>query len=139
GKKVRRQLDRAPHTRPDHRGPYAAVYTPDPLGAEDLPHAVDEVPVPVLGADGPEGRVALQAGLDEEEGAPRGGADHARRGAAEHVDAHALDGGVAEDEAGEGLAHGLVEAEAAPVEDHLVDVGGAEAAVDAAHALVADD
>lgn len=93
----------------------------------------------MLRPDGRKGRVALQACLDEEEGRAHGGADDARGGAAEHVDAHALHLGVAEDEVREGPTHGLVEAEAAAVEEDLVEVGRAEAAVNAAEALVADD
>lgn len=48
-------------------------------------------------------------------------------------------GGGGEDDAVDGGSEGFVEAEAAAVEDHLVDVGGAYAAVDARHAFVADD
>ena len=92
----------------------------------------------MLRAHGPRGRVALQARLDEEERAAGGGAQDARRGAREDVDAEGLDGLVAVDRRRQGPAQRLVEAQPAPVQQDLVDVGGADAAVDA-EALVAHD
>lgn len=139
GEEVGGQLYRASHTSPDHGGADAAVESTDALAPVDLAHAVEEVLVLVLGADGEEGREALEAGLDEEEGAAGGGANDAGRGAAQHVDAEALDLFVAKDEFRQGGAHGLVEAETAAVEEDLVNVGGAETAVNAAEALVLDD
>lgn len=84
-------------------------------------------------------REALQPRLDQKERRPRRRADDTRRRAAEHVDAQVLCVRVAEEQRGEALAHGVVEAEPAAVEHDLVDVGAAEAAVDAADAFVADD
>lgn len=136
---VRRQLHRAAEPGPYHGGAYAPVQAAEPLGLVDLRHAVGRVPVLVLGADGQERAVALQPRLDEEEGAARGGADDARGGAAEHVDAEVLLGAVAQQQGGEAVAHGLVEAEAAAVEEDLVDVRAPDAAVDALEALVPHD
>lgn len=93
----------------------------------------------MLGADGQEGAVALQSSLDEEEGAAGGGADDAAGGAAEHVDAEVLLLAVAQEQGGQAVAHGLVEAEAAAVEQDLVDVGAADAAVYAPEPLVPHD
>lgn len=139
GEEVCGQLDGAAEAGADHGGADAAVEAREALGAVDGGEAVHGVLVVVLGADGQEGREALQAGLDEEEGAAHGGADDAGAGAAEHVDAQVLRLAVLEDEGGEAVAHGLVEAEAAAVEEDLVDVGAADAAVDALEALVLDD
>lgn len=139
GQEIRGELDGAAGAGADHGGGDAAVQAGEALGAVDLPQAVPGIAVVVLGADGPDGREALQPGLDEEEGASGGGADDAGRGAAEDVDGEVLGVFVVEEEARQALAHGLVEAQAAAVEQDLVDVGGAEAAVDAADALVLDD
>ncbi len=136
---VGRQLHRAPEARPDHGGAHAAVQAAHPLAPVDLAEPVPGVPVPVLCADGQERRVALQARLDEEKGAAGGGAHDARPGAAEHVDAQALRLAVLEDERRQPVAHGLVEAQTAAVQQHLVDVGAADAAVDATYPLVPDD
>lgn len=91
----------------------------------------------MLRADGNVLAKALQSCLDQEEGAAGGGANDARRGAAKHVDAKVLFRGVLEDDGGEGLPHGLVEAETAAVEQDLVDVGAADTTVDAPETLVA--
>lgn len=139
GEKVRRQLHRAPKACPDHGGADAAIQPAQALGAEDGVEPVPCAAVLVLRAHGPERREALQARLDEEEGAAGTRADDARGGAAEHVDAQVLGGAVPEEQGGEAVAHGLVEAQAAAVEEDLVDVGGAEAAVDGADALVPHD
>lgn len=139
GEEVRRQLHGAPHTGTDHGGADTPVEPKDAIALADLLRAVEKMLIPVLRPDGRKGREALQACLDEEEGRAHGSADDARGGAAEHVDTHALNLGVAKDEVRDGPAHGLVEAEAAAVEEDLVDVGRAEAAVDAAEPLVADD
>lgn len=93
----------------------------------------------MLRPHGPDGRIALQAGLYEEEGASRSGADDAGRGAAEDVDGEVLGVFVGQEEARHALAHGLVEPQAAAVEQDLVDVGGSQSAVDAADAFVLDD
>lgn len=139
GEEVGGQLDGAAEPRPDHGCAGAAVQARDALGAEDAGQAVERVAVPVLGADGPGGRVALQARLDEEEGAPRGGAEDAGGSAAQHVDGHVLGMLVVEEQGSQALAHGLIEAQPTAVEQDLVDVGGAQAAVDTAQALVPDD
>ena len=137
GEKIGGQLHAAAEAGADHGSAHAAVQAAEALGAVDLAHAVEGVAVVVLGADGAEGAEALQARLDEEEGRAGGGADDARRGAAEHVDAEVLALRVAQQQRGQAGAHGLVEAQAAAVEQDLVDVGAADAAVEAAHALVA--
>ena len=139
GEEVGRQLDGAAEAGPDHGGADAAVEAPDALGAVDLGGAVDGVSVAVLGADGQEGGVALQAGLDEEEGAPGGGADDAGRGAAEHVDAEVLGGAVLEQDRGQPVPHRLVEPQPTPVQQDLVHIGTPQAAIDAPQALVPQD
>lgn len=139
GEEIGRQLDGAAEARPDHGGRDAAVQAREALAAIDLPQSIPEVAVVVLRADRPDGGIALQPRLDQEKGTSGRGAEDARGGAAEDVDGEVLPGLVAQKQAGGGLAHGLVEAEAAAVEQDLVDVGGAEAAVDAADAFVLDD
>lgn len=99
---IRRQLHAAPEPRPHARRPDPAIQAPHALRGSDLPQSIDRVAVPVLRADGQGGGVALQAGLDEEEGGARGGAEDAGGGAGEDVDAEGLDGGVGEEEAGAG-------------------------------------
>lgn len=106
----------------------AAVQAGDALGGVDLPHAVQGVAVAVLGTDGERGRKGLQARLDEKEGRAGDGTEDARGGAGEDIDAKGLDSGVVVEERGGGLAQRLVEAEAAAVERHLVDVGTTQAA-----------
>lgn len=140
GEEVRGELDGASEAGPDHGGAHAPVQPPgDALGLVDLPHAVEGVAVLVLRADGEQRREALEARLDEEEGAARGRADDAGAGAAEHVDAQALLAAVLVDQGGQAVPHGLVEAQAAAVEQDLVDVGAAETPVDAAQSLVLYD
>lgn len=136
-KEVSRQLDRAPETSPDHSGADTTVQTKETLASVDLHHAVDGVPVLVLGADGVCWGVALQPGLDEEEGRSGRGADDARRGSTEHVDGEGLGGLVLEEETCHGLPHGVVEAQTATVEEDLVDIGATDTAVDAPEALIA--
>lgn len=139
GEEVGGQLDRGAETGADHGGTDAAVETAQALAAVDLRQTVDGVAVLVLGTDGERGREALEARLDEEEGGAGGGTNDAGAGAAKHVDGQRLDRVGAVEGARDAAAHGLVEAQAAPVEHHLVDVGAAETAVDGAHALVAQD
>ena len=139
GKEVGGQLDRAAKAGADHGGTDAAVEALYPLVCVDLLHAVDSAPVVVLGAGGEEGREGLQARLYEEEGRAGGGAEDTRGSAREDVDAKGLDGGVLVDGGGDGLAQGLVEAEAAAIERHLVDIGAIEAAQQAAGALILED
>lgn len=85
GEEVRRQLDGATETRADHGSADTAVQAAEALGAVYLAEAIDGVTVVVLGADGQEGRVALEPRLDEEERTAGGRADDARAGAAEHI------------------------------------------------------
>lgn len=110
GEEVGRQLNGATKPRTDHGCFNASVQTPDTLAPIDLRHAVPGIAVVVLRAHGPGRREALQPGLDEEKGAPRGGAQHARRGSAEDVDAEILRLFVLEHQLGQRLAHRLVEA-----------------------------
>ncbi len=138
-KEVRRQLHRAAEPRSDHRRAHAPIQAPEPFSPIDLREPIEGVAVLVLGAYRQERRKALEPGLHEEKGATRGGADDAGGGAAEHVDTQVLLGAVAQEQGGEPVAHGLVEAEAAPVQQHLVDVGAPDAAVDAAQPLVPHD
>ena len=140
GEEVRGQLHTTPKSRADHSGADTAVETPNPLGAVDLTQAIGGVTVLVLGADGQEGTEALEAGLDKEKRRARGGADNTRRGAAEHVDAQALDFRVPlVQERRQRPAHRLVETQAAAVEQHLVDVRAPDPTVDALDALIPHD
>lgn len=91
---VRRQLYGATEAGTDHGRAHTSVQTGGALGLVDLTRAVDGVAVVVLGADGQKGRVALETGLDKEEGGAGDGADEARRCAAEHVDGEILLGAV---------------------------------------------
>lgn len=93
----------------------------------------------MLSADGVGGGVALESGLDEEEGRAGGGADYAGGGTAEHVDGERLGILILVKQTRYGLTHGVVEAQAAAVEEHLVDVGAADTAIDASQALVSHD
>lgn len=138
-KKVRRQLHRAPEAGANHGRAHTPVQPTHALAPVDLRQAVPRVAVVVLGADGPEGGIALQARLGQEKGAAGGGADDARPRAAKHVDAQALRLVVVKERARQRAAHGLVEAQPAAVEQDLVDVGAPQPAVDAADALVAHD
>lgn len=139
GEEVGGELDGAPEAGADHGGADAAVEAADALGAVDLRGAVEGVAVAVLGADGQEGGVALEAGLDEEERAAGGGADDARRRAAEHVDGQVLLGAVLQQQRREPLAHRLVEPQPAPVQQDLVYVRAPQAPVDAPQPLVPYD
>ena len=122
GEEVRGQLDAAAEAGAHHGRPDAAVESTDALGAMDCVEAVPGIAVVVLGADGQEGRVRLQAGLDEEEGGSEGCADDARGRAGEDINGQRLDIGRGVEHGREGRAERLVESEAAPVQNHLVDV-----------------
>ena len=135
---VRRQLHRAPESRPDHRRAHAAIQPPNTLRFEDPRHPIQRIPILVLRTHWQKRGVALQPRLDQEEWRSRRRADDTGCGAAEHVDAEVLRVRVAEEQRREALAHGVVEAETAAVEHDLVNVGAAETAVDAADTLVAD-
>lgn len=93
----------------------------------------------MLCADWPKRRVALEARLDEKERAAGGGAKHARGGTAGHVDGKVLGVFVLEEQLAHALAHGVVEAQSAPVEQDLVDVGATQAAIYSSNALVSHD
>lgn len=93
---VRRQLYGAAEAGTDHGGTHTSVHASYTISLVDLAGAVDRVAVPVLGADGQEGRVALKTGLYEEEGGARDGTEESRRGTAKHVDAEVLSGAVAQ-------------------------------------------
>ncbi len=67
GEEVGGQLHGAAEAGADHGGADAAVQAARALGGVDLAQAVPGVAVVVLGADGQEGRVALQPRLDQEE------------------------------------------------------------------------
>lgn len=93
----------------------------------------------MLSADGSYGREALQTGLDKEKGTASSRTEDSGGGASKDVDGHVLRVLVLEEQRGERLSQGLVEAETATVEQHLVDVGGAQTAVYALDALILDD
>lgn len=139
GEEVCGKLHRGAETSSDHGGANAAVKTPDSLAAVNLGHAVQGVLVRVLGANGEKRRKALEASLDEEEGRAGRGANDTRGGTAKHVDTEILGGAIAQKQRGESLAHGVVESEAAAIEQDLVDVCATDTAVDASQALVLDD
>lgn len=120
--KVRGQLDRAAEPRSYHCGSHAPIQSLYALGRVDLTHAVERVAVVVLGADGEEGRVRLQPRFHEEEGGSGCGAEDPRRGACEKVYREGLYSGVVVEGCGESFADGLVEAQAAAVQGHLVNV-----------------
>lgn len=75
---VRRQLYRATEAGTDHGCAHASIQTAHALALVNLTRAIDGVAVAVLGADGQKGRVALETGLDEEEGRTGDGAEQAR-------------------------------------------------------------
>jgi hypothetical protein len=139
GEEVRGQLDRAAKARTDHGGADATIQAAKAPCGVDVAEAVDGVSIGVLRARRRKGTEALEARLDEEERTSGRGAQDARGGAAEDVDSEALLGRVAEQETGGVGAQRLVEAQPAAVENHLVDVGRAEAAIDGGRALVADN
>ena len=76
----------------------------------------------MLRTHGQERRIALQASFHEEKGGAGRSAEDAGGGTGEDVDAEGLHGGVFVDEGRTGFAQGFVEAEAAAIKDHLVDV-----------------
>ena len=139
GEEVGGELNGAPEARPDHGGVDSTVQTSDALGPEDLRQPVNSVAVLVLGADGSKGRVALQPCLYEEEGAARSSAHDARRGAGEDIDAQILRVGVLEEHGGHPAAQRLVQTQTAAVEEDLVDVGAAQATVDAPNPFAPHD
>lgn len=96
GEKVGGKLDRAAEAGADHGGADTTVKAAEALGAVDLVEAMPGAAVLVLGTDGAEGREALEACLDKEEGTAGRGADYARSSTAEHVDAEVLCGAVLE-------------------------------------------
>lgn len=75
GEEVGGQLNGASETCTDHSGADTAVEASDALGAVDLGGTVESVSVTMLGADGQERGIALEAGLDQEERATGGGTD----------------------------------------------------------------
>jgi len=93
----------------------------------------------VLGTDGKERRVALQPRLDQKEGTAGGGANDTGRCATEHVDGQRLGLDIVEYEFRQRLAHRLVKAETAAVEENLVNVGRAQAPIYAAYAFISND
>lgn len=139
GQEIRGQLDRRAEAGSNHGGRDAAVQAQEALATVDLPQSIPGIPVVVLRAHGPHGREALQPRLDEEEGTASSRTEDSGRGAGEDVDAQVLRVLVLEEQRGQRLSYRVVEAQAAAVEQHLVDVGGAEPAVDALDALVLDD
>lgn len=138
-KEVSGKLNRAAKCSSDHGSLHATVQTTDSLGSVNRFEAVPCASVVVLGTNRPEGREALQTGLDQEKWAASRGADYARSSTAEHVNSQILGLSVLEEEACERIAHGVVEAETAAIEENLVDVGGADTAVDIAEAFIAYD
>lgn len=136
-KEIGRELNGATKGGSDHSSSHAAVEAGDTFAAVDGLETMPCASVMMLGTNWSELGVALETGLDEEEGAAGSGADDARRGTAQHVDAEVLGLAVLEEESREAMAHGLVEAETTAIEEDLVDVGGADAAVDATDTLVA--
>lgn len=138
-KEVSGKLNRATKCSSDHSSLHTTVQTTDSLGSVNRFEAVPCASVVVLGTNRPEGREALQTGLDQEKWAASRGADYARSSTAEHVNSQILGLSVLEEEACERIAHGVVEAETAAIEEDLVDVGGADTAVDIAETFVAYD
>lgn len=133
------QLDGASEASSNHGGAYAAIQAEESLAAVDLSQAIPKIAIVVLGADRPNGRIALQTGLDQEKGTASSCADDTRRGTAEDIDGQVLRFLVAEEQVRHGLSHGLIEAKPASVEQDLVDVGGAKTAVYAPDAFILDD
>lgn len=139
GQEIRGQLNRGAEASSNHGRRDAAVQAKEALAAIDLSQSIPGIPVVVLSAHGPHGREALQTGLDEEKGTASSRTEDSGRGASKDVDAQVLRVLVLEEQLGERLSDGLVEAEAAAVEEHLIDVGGAQTPVYALDALVLDD
>lgn len=77
-KEVGGELNGATKGGSDHGSSHAAVEAGDALAAVDGLEAMPCASVVMLGADWPELGVALETGLDEEEGAASSGADDAR-------------------------------------------------------------
>lgn len=136
GEEIGGELDGATETGPDHGGAYTSVKARYAFTPVDLGEAVQRIPVLVLSANGQEGRVTLQSGFNQEKGAPGSRADDAGAGPTEHVDAQALCFLIGENQARYGGAHGLIETQAAAVEEDLVYVGAAETAIDAAETFI---
>lgn len=139
GQEICGQLNRRAEASSNHGSSDAAVQAKEALATIDLSQSIPGIPVVVLSAHGPYGRETLQTGLDEEKGTASSRTEDSGRGACKDVDAEVLRVLVLEEQRGERLSYGLVEAETASIEKHLVDVGGSQTPVYALDAFVLDD
>lgn len=90
GEKICRQLDGAAEAGSDHCRTNTAVQAAHTLRTVDLRQAIPSIAILVLSADWQKRRIALKAGLDEEERTAGSCANDAREGTAKHVDSEVL-------------------------------------------------
>lgn len=122
GKEICGKLDSAAETGTDHSGTHSAVHAFDTFALVDFAQSVKRVFIVVLGADREEGRVGLQARLDQEEWRTSCGPNDAGGSTSKYIGSKRLNLWVAIDGRCDAGADGLVETETAAVEQDLIDI-----------------
>lgn len=122
GKEVCGELDGTAKTRTDHSSAHTTVHALDAFTPVNLAQTVKRIFIVVLGTDWEEGRVGLQARLDQEEWRTSRSTDDTGGGTGEDVGSERLNFWIAIDGRCEVGADRLIEAKTTAVEQDLVDV-----------------
>lgn len=121
-KEVCWELDSTAEASTDHSSIHTTVHALDTFALVDLAQSIKRVSVIVLGTDGEEGRVRLQACLDKEERRSGCGTDDTRGSTCEDIGSKGLNLGIVIDGRCDVGADWLIEAKTAAVQQDLVDV-----------------
>lgn len=116
GKEVCRELDSTAKASTDHSRSHTTVHALDTFAFVDLAQSIKRIPVVVLGTDGEERRVRLQARLDEEERRPGRGTNDTRGSTCKDVGSKGLNFGIAVDGRCDVGANRLIKAKTAAVQ-----------------------
>lgn len=119
---VCRKLNRTAETCPDHGGANTTVNTLEAFTIVNFAQAIERVLVIVLSSYGEERRVGLQARFNQEERRSGCSTNDARGSTGEHICSKGLYFGIIVDGRCEVGADGLVETQAAAIEQDLIDV-----------------
>lgn len=122
GKEVGWELDSTAKASTNHSSTHTTVNALDTFTLVDLAQSIKRVPVVVLGTDGEERRVRLQACLDKEERRPGRGTDDTGGSACEDVGSKGLNFGIAIDGRSDVGADRLIEAKTTTVQQDLINV-----------------
>jgi hypothetical protein len=136
-KEVCGELNRATEGSSDHSSLNTTVETTNTLSTVNRLEAMPCARVMVLSTNRPEFREALKTGLYKEEWTASRGTDNSGSCTAEHVDAQILSISIFEEEFGERITHGIIEAQTAAIEEDLIDIGSADTAVNFPKSFVA--